>query len=106
MIFLRASMDSRWSLGKLRTIIYNYLVMTKFDEIYRNLVNELMTNGITEFSERTGHETKALVGVHFQMDLEKDGFPILTLRKTPIKLFVAEQMWFISGARKPEDFLR
>ncbi|MDQ2933316.1 MAG: thymidylate synthase, partial [bacterium] len=32
--------------------------------------------------------------------------PILTLRKSPIKLFVAEQMWFLSGSRKPEDFLR
>ena len=80
--------------------------MTKFDQIYQNVVHEIMTNGITEFSERTGHETKALVGVHFQIDIEKDGFPILTLRKSPIKMFVAEQMWFLSGARKPEDFLR
>lgn len=80
--------------------------MTKFDEIYQNLVREIMTDGITEFSERTGHETKALVGAHLQLDIEKDGFPLLTLRKSPIKMFVAEQMWFISGARKPEDFLR
>ncbi len=57
-------------------------------------------------SERTKHETKALPGVHFQTDLEKDGFPILTLRKIPIKMFVAEQVWFISGQRKPAIFLR
>jgi thymidylate synthase len=80
--------------------------MTKFDEIYRDMVKNIMENGIVEFSERTGHETRALVGVHFQLDLEKDGFPLLTLIKTPIKMFVAEQMWFVSGARKPEDFLR
>ncbi len=80
--------------------------MTKFDEVYQNLVKEIMTEGIVEFSERTGHETRVKVGAHFQIDLEKDGFPILTLRKTPIKLFVAEQMWFLSASRKPEDFLR
>lgn len=80
--------------------------MTKFDEIYQNLVKNIMENGIAEVSERTHHETKSLVGTHFQLDIEKDGFPILTLRKSPIKMFVAEQIWFISGARKPEDFLR
>lgn len=80
--------------------------MTKFDQIFQNLVTDVMENGIIEFSERTGHETKVLLGQHFQIDLEKDGFPLLTLRKTPIKMFVAEQIWFLSGARKPEDFLR
>lgn len=80
--------------------------MTKFDLVYQNLVREIMTNGIVEFSERTGHETRALVGAHFQIDIEKDGFPMLTLRKSPVKMFVAEQIWFISGSRKPEDFLR
>lgn len=80
--------------------------MTKFDEIYRNIVKDIMTDGIVEFSERTGRETKAIPGVHFKIDLEKDGFPLLTLRKIPIKMFVAEQIWFISGNRKPEIFLR
>ncbi len=80
--------------------------MTKFDEIYKNLITEIMDNGITEFSERTGHETRTIVGAQFQIDIEKDGFPLLTTIKTPIKMFVAEQIWFISGARKPEDFLR
>lgn len=80
--------------------------MTKFDEEYQKLVQEIMTEGIVEFSERTGHETRVKAGAHFQIDIEKDGFPMLTLRKAPIKLFVAEQMWFLSGSRKPEDFLR
>jgi thymidylate synthase len=44
--------------------------------------------------------------MHFQTDIEKDGFPLLTLRKVPIKGWVAEQAWFIMGSRKPEDFLR
>jgi thymidylate synthase len=80
--------------------------MTTFDTIYQNLVRDIMKNGIAEVSERTRHETRTKLGVHFQIDIEKDGFPILTLRKSPIKMFVAEQIWFLSGSRKPEDFLR
>lgn len=80
--------------------------MTKFDQIYQNIIKDVMQNGIAEFSERTGLETKAIPGVHFRIDIEKEGFPLLTLRKIPIKMFVAEQIWFLSGARKPEFFLR
>jgi thymidylate synthase len=80
--------------------------MTKFDTVYQNLLRDIMQNGIAEMSQRTGHETRALPGMHFAIDIEKDGFPLLTLRKIPVKMFVAEQIWFIAGARKPEDFLR
>ncbi|MFT5281174.1 MAG: thymidylate synthase, partial [Flavobacteriaceae bacterium] len=80
--------------------------MTTFDQIYKNILNDIYTNGISEKNNRTGHETKALPGIHFSTDIEKDGFPLLTLRKIPIKLCIAEQMWFISGSRKPADFLR
>jgi thymidylate synthase len=80
--------------------------MTKFDQIYTNILKNILKNGIEETSTLQKVKTKALPGVHFQIDLEKEGFPILTLRKIPVKLFVAEQIWFISGARKPEDFLR
>ncbi len=65
-----------------------------------------MTKGIKEINQRTGHETRALPGLSFSIDMGKEGFPLLTLRKIPIKIFVAEQIWFISGSRKPEDFLR
>jgi thymidylate synthase len=80
--------------------------MTPFDQIYQGIIKNIMDNGIRELSERTGLETSALPGVSFSIDPIKDGFPILTLRKIPIKVFIAEQMWFLSGARKPEDFLR
>jgi thymidylate synthase len=80
--------------------------MTTFDTVYQNLLKDIMTKGIEELNGRTGHKTKAIPGAHFSIDIEKDGFPILTLRKNPMRFFVAEQIWFISGARKPEDFLR
>jgi thymidylate synthase len=65
-----------------------------------------MNNGVREVNQRTGHETAGLPGVSFSVDVEKDGFPLLALRKIPTKIFIAEQIWFVSGARKPEVFLR
>lgn len=80
--------------------------MARFDSIYRSLLKDLMDTGVKEVNKRTGHETASLPGMSFSVDLEKDGFPLLSLRKIPVKLFIAEQIWFISGTRKPEIFLR
>jgi len=74
--------------------------------IYQGLLQRIMTEGVRELNKRTGHETAALPGLSFSIDLQKEGFPVLSLRKIPTKLFIAEQIWFISGARKPDDFLR
>ncbi|MFA5888926.1 MAG: thymidylate synthase [Candidatus Paceibacterota bacterium] len=80
--------------------------MTKFDQIYQNLISDIMKKGFVDINKRTGHKVKAIPGVHFSIDIEKEGFPLLTLRKIPLKVFVAEQVWFLTGARKPEIFLR
>jgi thymidylate synthase len=79
--------------------------MTSFDTIYQNLIRKIMEEGIEELNERTGHKTKALPGLTFQTDIEKDGFPLLTLRKQPLKSPIAEQVWFIQG-EKDATFLR
>lgn len=65
-----------------------------------------MDRGVRETNQRTNHETAALPGLTFSIDIEKQGFPLLAVRKIPTKIFIAEQVWFVSGARKPEDFLR
>jgi thymidylate synthase len=80
--------------------------MAKFDQIYQSMLKQILTKGVREVNSRTGHETAALPGLSFSTDIEKDGFPLLNLRKVPTKIFIAEQVWFISGARKPEIFLR
>ena len=80
--------------------------MARFDVTYQDLLSTIMKRGVREVNNRTGHEVRAVPGLHFSHDIEKDGFPLLSLRKIPIKMFVAEQIWFISGARKPADFLR
>src|SRR3989344_3945653 len=80
--------------------------MNVFDSTYKGILRRIMDEGEVDANRRTGHEVRAIPGMHFSHDIEKEGFPLLTLRKIPVKMFVAEQIWFISGARKPADFLR
>lgn len=77
-----------------------------FEKTYQEMLKRIMKDGVAEVNKRTGHEVKAIPGLHFSHDIGRDGFPLLTIRKIPIKMFVAEQVWFVSGARKPADFLR
>lgn len=44
-------------------------------------------------------------GILLKIDLA-ESFPLLTLRKVPIRILVAEQAWFIMGRRRPDEFLR
>ncbi len=80
--------------------------MARFDQIYQDLLRDILRDGIAETNGRTGHETKALPGISFSVDTAREGFPLLGLRKIPLKVFIAEQIWFVSGARRPDDFLR
>ncbi|MEA3452986.1 MAG: thymidylate synthase [Patescibacteria group bacterium] len=77
--------------------------MTQFDEQYKQVLYEVMNKGAEVYSKRQNCYTKALAGVVFNLD---EGFPLLTLRKIPIKLFVAEQIWFLMGERDPDVFLK
>ena len=79
--------------------------MTKFDQIYKSMIETIMRNGVEELNVRTGHKTRAVPGMTFSMDIETDGFPVLTLRKQPLKSPIAEQVWFIQG-EKDTTFLR
>ncbi len=73
-------------------------MQNEFDVQYASVLKKLLDHGVDEKNDRTGHVCKSLPGVTMQFDLEK-GFPLLTLRKIPLKVFVAEQIWFLMGAR-------
>jgi len=77
----------------------------QIDDQYKKFLTRLIKEGVEELNVRTGHKTKSLPGAHFQFDLAKS-FPVLTLRRVPIRIFTAEQIWFIMGSRRPDDFLR
>ena len=78
--------------------------MKSFDQQYQQILKNIMEHGFADKNERTGHICKSLPGQTMQFDLA-EGFPLLTLRKIPLKLFVAEQVWFLTGAKKL-DFLQ
>jgi len=76
--------------------------MTQFDQQYKQAILDIMNKGYDETNERTGHVCRILPGITFHLD---QGFPLLTLRKIPLKIFIAEQIWFIMGTNKPADYV-
>jgi len=74
--------------------------MTQFDNAYIELVKEIIDNGIEDVNARSRFACKAIPGAHFNLDLSV-GFPLLSLRKIPLKIFVAEQIWFMMGEDDP-----
>ena len=77
--------------------------MTKFDQWYQQLVRTILTEGVQEFNLRTGYYTKIITGVA-QTFRPAEEFPLLTLRKIPIKLFVAEMIWYLQGTKELSFF--
>ena len=72
------------------------IMKNQFDIQYQSLLQNILENGIEETNERTGHVCKSLPGQTMQFDLA-DGFPLLSLRRIPLKVFMAEQIWFLMG---------
>lgn len=78
--------------------------MTIFDKAYKEFLFKVYNQGIEEKNERTGYKTKILTGAHFDINAAK--FPLLTLRKIPLKLFIAEQIWYLQGTKELDFFQR
>lgn len=64
-------------------------------EQYHHLVNKILTEGVLQ-DDRTGVGTKSIFGHQMRFGL-KDGFPLLTTKKTHFKSIVVELLWFLSG---------
>jgi len=78
--------------------------MTNFDQLYKDFLFKVYNQGVEEINQRTGYKTKILTGAHFDINAAK--FPLLTLRKIPLKLFVAEQIWYLQGTKELDFFQR
>ena len=66
--------------------------MTKTDEIYFDLINDILENGI-EKDTRAG-KVKSVFGRQLRFDL-KEGFPLLTTKKVFTKGIIHELLWFL-----------
>jgi thymidylate synthase len=71
--------------------------MTRFDQEYKKLLFKIYNQGFEETNARTGQKTKIITGAHF--DFDANHFPLLTLRRIPTKLFIAEQIWYLQGTK-------
>lgn len=77
--------------------------MTEFDRQYLSILKDILNNGHIDYS-RDNHQVQSLPGKTMQFNLEQ-GFPILTLRRIPLKVFIAEMIWYIMGSNDPDDFV-
>ena len=78
--------------------------MTPFDTQYRSAIADILDHGFDQPNPWSGRTPRMLPGVTLRLDTA-ESFPLLTLRKIPLKLFIAEQIWFLMGENKP-DWLR
>lgn len=78
--------------------------MTPFDVQYKAAIRQIMDEGIRVENPWSGRFTHMIPGLTLRVDTA-ESFPLLTLRKISLKLFVAEQIWFLMGENKP-DWLR
>ncbi len=65
--------------------------MSKWDEIYCGLCENILKNG-TQVTNRTGVDTIKLPMAHFQLDVGQE-FPILTTKQLFIRQAVLELLW-------------
>lgn len=75
-----------------------------FDQQFKEAIRDIMENGETYHHSRTNMEIKAIPGMTFECYPEH-GFPALTLRKIPVRLFVAEVIWYLMGSQRPDEFI-
>src|SRR3989338_3759134 len=77
--------------------------MNSFDLQYQKLLAKVMSEGVEEINRRTGHRTRIIPGAYIEIDA---GFPLLTLRRIPLRIFTAEMVWYVMGSRMPSEFLQ
>ena len=87
--------------------------MNHFDKFYIKILKSTLTKPPTP-EKRLFHKvqpkdklyTKISLGVTYKTDIQKNGLPILTIRKLNLKVFVGETFWFIRGDNDPNGIIR
>lgn len=70
---------------------------------YLELMNHVYDNGVDK-TDRTGTGTRSLFGYQTRYDL-RDGFPLVTTKKTYLRAIIEELLWFISGETNIEPLV-
>lgn len=69
--------------------------MNKLDKEYQMLLEYILGNGV-EKKDRTGTGTISVFGTQIRHDM-RDGFPLLTTKRIPVKTMMTELKWFLKG---------
>lgn len=77
---------------------------TTFGVAYRQLVDSILSSGVTMYNERTHLETFVLPH-GAQVVIPPDEFPLLSLRRLPVNFIVAETLWYLTGLRQIPEVL-
>ncbi|WP_186439670.1 thymidylate synthase [Kurthia sp. Dielmo] len=70
-------------------------MINDLDTQYCQLLGQLIKDGEAS-ADRTGTGTQMIFGHQMKFDL-RDGFPLLTTKKTSFRLILTELLWFVSG---------
>lgn len=63
---------------------------------YLNLLEDILMNGAVR-KDRTGTGTISVFGRQLRVDMQKEGFPLLTTKFVYFKAVAYELLWFLSG---------
>lgn len=68
---------------------------------YLNLLSRILANG-EQHDDRTGVGTLSLFGEQIRFDL-RDGFPLMTTKKLPLRWIAEELFWFLRGSTNEHE---
>ncbi|MFG0261884.1 MAG: thymidylate synthase [Novipirellula sp. JB048] len=68
---------------------------------YLNLLRDVLENGEAH-DDRTGVGTRSVFGRQWRHDM-RDGFPLLTTKRVPLRWVFEELRWFLSGSTNAKD---
>lgn len=77
--------------------------MNNADKEYLKLCEDILENGVHK-EDRTGTGTLSVFGRQLRFDLS-EGFPLLTTKKMPFRLILAELLFFVAGKTELKDLL-
>ncbi len=84
-------LDSFWKSLKLL-----FGLKTNHDKVYLALARKILRYG-KHRGDRTGTGTQSLFGQQMRFDLSDGSFPLLTSKKTNMRLILVELLWFLLG---------
>lgn len=71
---------------------------------YINLAKRILEEGVMTENKRTGTKALTVINADLEYDVGKGEFPLVTTRKAPTKLAIAELLGYIRGYSNAEDF--